>query len=177
VPPARICITRPASRAKRSIRRSSCALDCSSAARRRSTVSASRDRPSPDLARLPAVLQESGGFGMTESPYLASTARRSQTMNFRITGLPAERFAPLFALSDQELAAQGAVRRIADGRMPGYPCRVSLTDSREGDDLILINYEHHGVDSPYRMRFAIYVREGDTRYDAIDRVPEQLRTR
>jgi len=27
------------------------------------------------------------------------------------------------------------------------------------------------------MRFAIYVREGDTRYDAIDRVPEQLRTR
>jgi hypothetical protein len=98
-------------------------------------------------------------------------------MSFRITGLPAERFAHLFALSDQELAAQGAVRRIADGPMPGYPCRVSLTDSREGDELILVNYEHHGVDSPYRMRFAIYVREGDTRYGAIDQVPEQLRTR
>jgi Protein of unknown function (DUF1203) len=98
-------------------------------------------------------------------------------MSFRITGLPAERFAHLFALSDQELAAQGAVRRIADGRTPGYPCRVSLTDSHEGDELILANYEHHGVDSPYRMRFAIYVREGDTRYDAIDQVPEQLRTR
>ena len=98
-------------------------------------------------------------------------------MSFRITGLPAERFAHLFALSDQELAAQGAVRRIADGRMPGYPCRVSLADSRAGDELILVNYEHHGVDSPYRMRFAIYVRAGDTRYDAIDRVPEQLRTR
>ena len=98
-------------------------------------------------------------------------------MSFRITGLPAERFAHLFALSDQELAAKGAVRRIADGRMPGYPCRVSLTDSRAGDDLILVNYEHHGVDSPYRMRFAIYVREGDTRYDAIDQVPEKLRTR
>ena len=98
-------------------------------------------------------------------------------MSFRITGLPAERFAHLFALSDKELAAQGAVRRIADGRMPGYPCRVSLTDSHEGDELILVNHEHHGVDSPYRMRFAIYVREGDTRYDAIDQVPEQLRTR
>ena len=97
-------------------------------------------------------------------------------MSFRITGLPAERFAHLFALSDKELAAQGAVRRIADGRMPGYPCRVSLTDSH-GDELILVNHEHHGVDSPYRMRFAIYVREGDTRYDAIDQVPEQLRTR
>ena len=98
-------------------------------------------------------------------------------MSFRITGLPAERFAHLFALSDQELAAQGAVRRLADGRMLGYPCRVSLTDSHEGDELILVNYEHHGVDSPYRMRFAIYVSEGDTRYDAIDQVPEQLRRR
>ena len=98
-------------------------------------------------------------------------------MSFRITGLPAERFAHLFALSDQELVAQGAVRRIADGRMPGYPCRVSLTDSRAGDELILVNYEHHVVDSPYRMRFAIYVREGDTTYDAIDSVPEQLRIR
>ena len=67
-------------------------------------------------------------------------------MSFRITGLPAERFAHLFALSDPELAAQGAVRRTADGRMPGYPCRVSLTDSHEGDELILVNYEHHGVD-------------------------------
>ena len=46
-------------------------------------------------------------------------------MSFRITGLPAERFAHLFTLSDPELAAQGAVRRTADGRMPGYPCRQS----------------------------------------------------
>ncbi len=98
-------------------------------------------------------------------------------MSFRITGLPAQRFAHLFALSDEQLAAQGAVRRIADGRVPGYPCRVSLTDSREGDELILVNYEHHGVNSPYRMRFAIYVREGEITYDAIDEVPAQLRTR
>jgi hypothetical protein len=50
-------------------------------------------------------------------------------MSFRITGLPAERFSHLFALSDADLAAHGAVRRIADARTPGYPCRVSLTDS------------------------------------------------
>ena len=98
-------------------------------------------------------------------------------MHFRITGLPAEEFAHLFRLSDPELAAQGAVRRIADGRNPGYPCRVSLTDSRQGDELILVNYEHHPVDSPYRMRFAIYVRKGEETYDAVDEVPEQLRTR
>ena len=98
-------------------------------------------------------------------------------MSFRITGLPAERFAPLFSLSDAALAAQGAVRQIADERRPGYPCRVSLTDSAPGDELILVNYEHHPVDSPYRMRFAIYVRNGEEKFDAVDEVPEQLRLR
>src|SRR5215467_15909578 len=98
-------------------------------------------------------------------------------MNFRITGLPAERFAHLFQLSDAELAALGAVRRIADARTPGYPCRISLTDSRAGDELLLVNYEHHPVASPYRMRFAVYVRRGETIYDAVDAVPEQLRIR
>ena len=98
-------------------------------------------------------------------------------MTFRITGLPAEDFAHLFALSDEELAEQGAVRRIADRRMPGYPCRISLTDSQSGDELLLVNYEHHPVSSPYRMRFAVYVRKGEETYDRVDEVPEQLRIR
>jgi hypothetical protein len=95
-------------------------------------------------------------------------------MNFRITGLPAEDFTHLFALSDAELEKHSAVRRIADGP---YPCRVSLSDASPGDELILVNYEHHPVDSPYRMRFAIYVRKGDETYDEINEVPQQLRTR
>jgi Protein of unknown function (DUF1203) len=66
---------------------------------------------------------------------------------------------------------------IADDRTPGYPCRVGLTDSKPGDELILVNYEHLPVDSPYRMRFAIFVRKGDTTYDRIGEVPEQLRKR
>jgi len=98
-------------------------------------------------------------------------------MRFRITGLPPEQFEPLFALSNAELARRGAVRRIADERSPGYPCRVSLADSRPGDELLLVNYEHHSVASPYRMRFAIYVRKGDARYDRVDAVPDQLRRR
>jgi len=98
-------------------------------------------------------------------------------MSFRIVGLPTEPFAPLFAMSDGELAARGAVRRIADAREPGYPCRISLTDSQPGDELILVNYEHHPVDSPYRMRFAVYVRKGEETYDRIGEVPEQLRLR
>src|SRR6202158_1056961 len=108
---------------------------------------------------------------------MAPNRTRSPIMNFRITGLPAERFAHLFALSDAALAAQGAVRRIAEERTPGYPCRVSLTDSRPGDELLLVNYEHHSVASPYRMRFAIYVRKGEETYDRIGEIPEQLRIR
>ena len=98
-------------------------------------------------------------------------------MSFRIRGLPAEQFAHLFALSDTELAAHGAVRQIADARDPGYPCRVSLTDSQPGDELILVNYEHHPVASPYRMRFAVYVRKGEETFDATDDIPAQLRRR
>jgi hypothetical protein len=95
-------------------------------------------------------------------------------MHFRILGLPIEHFTPLFTLSDDELAAQGAVRRIADG---ARPCRISLIDAKPGDELILVNYEHHAVDSPYRMRFAIYVRQGEETFDQVDTVPEQLRKR
>lgn len=95
-------------------------------------------------------------------------------MSFRIRGLPAHEFAHLFALSDAQLAAHGAVRRIADARKPGYPCRVSLTDSKPGDELILVNYEHHAVASPYRMRFAIFVRKDEETFDAVGSVPEQL---
>ena len=98
-------------------------------------------------------------------------------MSFRIKGLPAEPFADLFALSDEALAQRGAVRRTADARRPGYPCRISLTDSKPGDELLLVNHEHHAVDSPYRMRFAIFVRRGEKQYDAVDEVPEQLRLR
>ena len=95
-------------------------------------------------------------------------------MGFRIQGLPAEKFSHLFTLSDEELAQAGAVRRVADGPRP---CRVSLTDAQAGDELILVNYEHHAVASPYRMRFAIYVRRGEETFDAVDTVPEQLRKR
>ena len=98
-------------------------------------------------------------------------------MSFRITGLPAADFAPLFDLSDPELAARGAVRRTAEQRTPGTPCRISLTDAQAGEELLLVNYEHHPVSSPYRMRFAVFVRKGEERYDEIDRVPEQLRLR
>lgn len=95
-------------------------------------------------------------------------------MTFRITGLPAETFSGLFNLTNAELAAEGGVRRVAQGR---EPCRISLTDATPGDELILVNFEHLPVDSPYRMRFAVFIRRGEHRFDEIDFVPEQLRSR
>ena len=95
-------------------------------------------------------------------------------MNFRIRGLEAGQFSHLFGLSDTELAAHGALRKAADGP---HPCRISLTDATPGEAVILVNYEHHAVASPYRMRFAIYVRKGENTFDAIGTVPNQLRRR
>jgi len=97
------------------------------------------------------------------------------TMNFRISGLPAEPFRHLFALSDAELKRHGAIRRVAENS--GYPCRVSLTDAKAGDEVILVNYEHQDADTPYRSCHAVYVRKGERRYDAIGAIPEQLRKR
>ncbi|HEY0189824.1 MAG TPA: DUF1203 domain-containing protein [Kofleriaceae bacterium] len=96
-------------------------------------------------------------------------------MTYRIQGLPAEPFQRLFAMTDAELAAHRAVRQRADG--PGYPCRISLTDAEPGDEVILTHFEHHPVDSPFRASHALYVRRGETQYDAVGQIPEQLRRR
>ncbi|AHX14062.1 hypothetical protein CH75_13295 [Dyella jiangningensis] len=97
-------------------------------------------------------------------------------MHFRITGLPAEPFAELFTLSDEALAERHAMRVVAD-QPHGYPCRVSLTDAEPGQSLILLNFEHHPVGTPFRSSYAIYVREGEEQYDEVDDVPDQLRRR
>jgi len=98
-------------------------------------------------------------------------------MSFRVTGLPLSQFSPLFAMSDEELARQGAMRVTADER-PGFPCRVSLQDAEVGEKLILLNYEHLPVATPYRSRHAIYVRESATEaHLAIDEVPQLMRPR
>jgi hypothetical protein len=97
-------------------------------------------------------------------------------MHFRISGLPAAPFAPLFDLSDDELAVRRGVRKIVT-ESPGFPCRISLSDADVGAEVILVNYEHLAVASPYRSRHAIYVRRGETQFDAVDEVPAMLRRR
>ena len=98
-------------------------------------------------------------------------------MAFRVSGLDRAEFASLFGLSDEQLRERGIVRRVAD-RQPGFPCRVSLQDAEPGETLLLLNYEHLAVASPYRARHAIYVRENaETARPAVDEIPDVLRTR
>ena len=98
-------------------------------------------------------------------------------MDFRIAGLPSARFAHLFGLDDAELARHRAVRRVCDEK-PGFPCRVSLADAEPGERVLLVNYDHLDVDSPYRASHAIYVRERDQEsFDELNTLPEALRTR
>jgi len=46
---------------------------------------------------------------------------------------------------------------VADSK-PGYPCRISLVDADIGEAVLLLAYEHHAVDSPYRASGPIFVR-------------------
>ena len=95
-------------------------------------------------------------------------------MDFRITGLPADRFRHLFGLAEAELARHRALRRTCDEK-PGFPCRVSLEDAEPGEPVLLLNYEHLPVDSPYRASHAIYVRErAQPSFDEVNAIPPAL---
>ena len=53
----------------------------------------------------------------------------------------------------------------------GYPCRISLEDAAEGDELILLHHTSHDVSTPYRSAYAIYVRAGVQAANFIDQTP------
>jgi hypothetical protein len=82
--------------------------------------------------------------------------------SFRLVGLGAEHFEPFFAMSDDELAALGARRVVAD-ESPGFPCRVSLADAQIGDELLLLPFDHLLTRSPYRASGPVFVCKGARR--------------
>ena len=91
-------------------------------------------------------------------------------MTYRITGLAPEMFAPLFDLTDAELASRNA-RRVTALADSGYPCRISLEDARAGEELILLHHTSHDVATPYRSAYAIYVRKDVAAAEHIDTTP------
>lgn len=98
-------------------------------------------------------------------------------MNFQIRGLPASSFSHLLALDDTALRSHLAMRRVVDSK-PGFPCRVSLQDAEVGENVLLLNFQHLTVASPFQSSHAIYVRE--RAMDAaleVNEVAEVLRSR
>ena len=95
-------------------------------------------------------------------------------MTYRIHGLDPASFAHRVGLSDEALAAQGAVRMRADSK-PGFPCRVRLDDVEPGERLLLVNHVSHDGTNPYRATHAIFVGEQSVRAAAYhDAIPPAL---
>ncbi len=93
-------------------------------------------------------------------------------MSFIVTGLPVDRFRPLFGLSEEALAEHLAVRRTVDAK-PGFPCRVTLKDAEPGETVLLLNHEHQSAPTPYRASHAIFVREAATQTATVEnQIPE-----
>jgi hypothetical protein len=98
-------------------------------------------------------------------------------MKFRISGLSAAPFSPLYGLNDEDLAAKG-VKRYRVDKYPGFPDRIEMRDARVGESVLLLNHLCQPADTPYRASHAIFVREGAvTTYIGLDEVPEVMRTR
>ncbi len=98
-------------------------------------------------------------------------------MEFQIGALSANQFSHLIGLDDESLAKHNA-RRMKVRTKPGYPCRVTLEDAEIGESVLLVNYEHLAVDTPYRATHAIFVREGATTCSPmLNQIPDQLRIR
>lgn len=98
-------------------------------------------------------------------------------MNYRISGLDPDPFTGYRHKTEQELTHLQARRVVADGE-DSYPCRISLMDAKVGDTLILLNFEHLPLDSPYRSRHAIYINEASTTRGVFENaVPAQQQRR
>lgn len=98
-------------------------------------------------------------------------------MNYQISPLQLSEFQHLINADDAVLAQEGVIRLKADVK-PGYPCRISLQDAEPGESVLLLNYEHQSVATPYRSSHAIIIRENaDQAEPFINQVPDLLRVR
>ena len=97
--------------------------------------------------------------------------------SFLLRGLNPESFAELFHLDDAVLAAR-QMERVTATAASGFPCRVSLADSKIGDELLLLPYQHQPADSPYRASGPIFIRRDVASAElVVDEVPLQVQRR
>lgn len=94
-------------------------------------------------------------------------------INFKIFAIE-NTFNHLFNLSQEELSEKGMLKMIVDEK-PGYPCRVTLEDAEIGEEVLLIPFEYHQTDSPYKGIGPIFIRKDAEKVELdINEIPEML---
>ncbi|MEP2103432.1 MAG: DUF1203 domain-containing protein [Parasphingorhabdus sp.] len=78
-------------------------------------------------------------------------------MTYQITGISPETLASHKKTNESRTVSVKATSK------PGFPCRVSLEDAEEGEELLLFHHVSHDVESPYRSSYAIYARSSATK--------------
>lgn len=97
--------------------------------------------------------------------------------NFKLVALDKAQFVDYFTLTETELSAKG-IRKMVVNEFPGFPCRVSLQDAEIGEEVILLNFEHHNVNSPYKTGGPIFVRKmAQTATPAVNEIPKMFHHR
>ena len=88
-------------------------------------------------------------------------------MSFQISALNIDQFSHMFGQDQEALVKYGVQRRVVDSN-PRFPCRVSLQDAEVGESVLLMNYEHQPMRTPFRSSHAIFIRE-----DASQAMPDR----
>ncbi|MDF2934274.1 MAG: hypothetical protein K0R36_3605 [Chryseobacterium sp.] len=78
--------------------------------------------------------------------------------NFKFIALNHLEFDYLNDLSAQELCEKDIIKMTVD-KFPGFPCRITLEDAEVGEDVFLLNYNHHSANSPYKASGPIFIRK------------------
>jgi Protein of unknown function (DUF1203) len=98
-------------------------------------------------------------------------------MDFRILGLNAKPFLPLYGESDAALRERG-VCRVVVKKAYSAPDRIELRDVEPGESVLLLNHAYIDGETPYRGSHAIFVREGATvPFNAVNEIPDAIRRR
>ena len=92
---------------------------------------------------------------------------------YRILGLDPAPFERYWRMDETSLQEHGARRVVADDDR-GYPCRISLQDACCGEPVLLLNWPHHDVASPYRASGPIFVRQVREPAELRNRVPDSF---
>jgi hypothetical protein len=89
--------------------------------------------------------------------YQFKFVKKKEMNNFKFEALNHLHFEYLNDLSEAELL-ENNIKKLKVDKFPGFPCRITLEDAKINEDVFLLNYDFHNVNSPYRSNGPIFVR-------------------